>query len=316
MSTYKDPINHSQTKFPDVNNIDLIDDSHIELKTTSHSGLIDINYNREYIKEKIGKVKEENNSLKSTILAMDKELNLTKANLNEQINLLQNKNISLNETITTLNEEISKLNKQIQNKNYEFQNLSKTTENLTKDREILLSHVQELNDMINNKISPKLIDNEKDLSLLQEQNEKLQKKLISIQNKNIKLIEEIKQKNKVIKVLTTENKKLLKEIKNKYDRDLSFIQNIEKIGVEQNTRTFNKDLYEQLASKYDSDIDSNRFGEYSCREMKVGNRNNSISFESFKSVKIPNRSFASKINSNYNMLYRLENSKNYKDNIE
>ena len=50
--------------------------------------------------------------------------------------------------------------------------------------------------------------------------------------------------------------------------------------------------------------------------MKVGNRNNSISFESFKSVKIPNRSFASKINSNYNMLYRLENSKNYKDNIE
>ena len=312
MSNNKDPIIQNQTNFQDIINTDLIDENHIELKTTAHSGLININYNREYIKEKINKFKEENNSLKSTIIAMDSEFNQTKANLNEQINSLQNENSSLNEKITSLNEEISKLNMQIQNKNFEFQNLSKASENLTKDRKILLSHVQELNDIISNKISPKLIDNENDLSILQEQNEKLQKELIKIQNKNLKLVEEIKQKNKIIKILTTENKKILKEIKNKYDRDLSFIQNIEKIGVTQNTKTFNKDLYEELASKYDSDNDNNEFFIKSDRDIEVGNKYNINSFESIKSTKIPNR----QMYNNYNMLYKMENSKNYRDNME
>ena len=52
----------------------------------------------------------------------------------------------------------------------------------------------------------------------------------------------------------------------------------------------------------------------SCRDIKRGNRYNSNSFESIKSVKIPNKSFASNINNNYSMLYRMENSKSYKDN--
>ena len=316
MSNNQDHITNSQQKFPDINNADLIDENHVELKTTTHSGLININYNREYVKEKINKFKEENNSLKSTILAMDSEFNQTKANLNEQINSLRNENLSLNEKVTILNEEISKLNIQIQSQNFELENLTKSSENITKDREILLSHVQELNDMISNTISPKLIENENDLSLLQEQNEKLQKKLITIQNKNLKLVEDIKQKNKIIKILTTENKKLLKEIKNKYDRDLSFIQNIENYGINQNTRTFNKDLYDELASKYDSDTDIKDFYQISCRDIKRGNRYNSNSFESIKSVKIPNKSFASNINNNYSMLYRMENSKSYKDNTE
>ena len=71
--------------------------------------------------------------------------------------------------------------------------------------------------------------------------------------------------NEVIKVLTTQNKKLLKEIKMKYNKDLNFIQDIEKFGIE--TNLSNSEIYEEMKSRYENDKNKNK-NELNIKKVK------------------------------------------------
>ena len=57
----------------------------------------------------------------------------------------------------------------------------------------------------------------------------------------MRLIDDNMNKNEMIRVLSSQNKKLLKEIKMKYNKDLNFIQDIEKFGNE--TTMSNNEIY-------------------------------------------------------------------------
>ena len=74
----------------------------------------------------------------------------------------------------------------------------------------------------------------------------------------------------MIKVLSNQNKKLLKEIKMKYNKDLNFIQDIEKFGIE--TNLSNSEIYEEMNSRYENENDKN-------------NNKNEMDFKKIKSFK-------------------------------
>ena len=218
-----------------------------ELKT-SHNGLVCINYNSEYLRERIYKLKEESNYLKQKINEIETN------NLKEKNNL---------ENIILSTKEKEKLIK-------ELKETKKLNIELIKEKKILMERLQESNNIINNNISPKLKNNESDLSFLKNKINEMQKTILNLNNENQRLIEDNVNQNEMIKVLTTQNKKLLNEIKMKYNKDLNFIQDIEKFGMK--TNLSNNDLYEEMKSRYENENDKN-------------NNKNEMNFKKIKSFK-------------------------------
>ena len=245
----------SRTFYPDYNFKSLKDYSLKELKT-SHNGLVCINYNSEYLRERLCKLKEESNylikkmnlmenrnlkeknNLEKIILSLREENHILKQNLSSQKILLQN---YLNEKYKIIKD---------------LKEAKKTNNELIKEKKILLESLTEANNIINNNISPKLKMNENDLSFLKNKINEMQKTIINIKNEKMRLIDDNMNQNQMIKVLSSQNKKLLKEIKIKYNKDLNFIQDIEKFGIE--TNMSNNDIYEEMKTRYEINNDKNK----------------------------------------------------------
>ena len=239
---------------PEINLNSSKDYSLKELKT-SHNGLVCINYNSEYLRERLCKLKEESNylikkintientnlkeknNLEKIIISLREENHILKQNLSSQKIILQNYLIEKDKIIKDL-KEAKKINNE-----------------LIKEKQILLENLTEANNVINNNISPKLKMNENDLSFLKNKINEMQKTIININNEKMRLIDDNRNQNEMIKILSTQNKKLLKEIKMKYNKDMNFIQDIEKFGIE--TNMSNNDFYEEMKTRYSNNNEKN-----------------------------------------------------------
>ena len=181
---------------------------------------------------------KEKNNLEKIILSLREENHILKQNLSSQKILLQNYLNEKDKIIKDL-KEAKKINNE-----------------LIKEKKILLESLTEANNIINNNISPKLKMNENDLSFLKNKINEMQKTIINIKNEKMRLIDDNMNQNQMIKVLSSQNKKLLKEIKMKYNKDLNFIQDIEKFGIE--TNMSNNDIYEEMKTRYEINNDKNK----------------------------------------------------------
>ena len=235
-----------------------------ELKT-SHNGLVCINYNSEYLRERIYKLKEESNYLKQKINEIETNNLKEKNNLENIILSLREKNHILKQNISSQNEALSKYTKEKEKLIKELKETKKLNNELIKEKKILMERLQESNNIINNDISPKLKNNESDLSFLKNKINEMQKTILNLNNENQRLIEDNVNQNEMIKVLTTQNKKLLNEIKMKYNKDLNFIQDIEKFGI--STNLSNNEIYEEMKSRYENDKNNNK-NEINIKKIK------------------------------------------------
>ena len=237
-----------------------------ELKT-SHNGLVCINYNSEYLRERIYKLKEESNYLKQKINEIE-TINLKeKNNLEKIIISLREENHILKQNISSqkeaLNQNILEKEKIIN----ELKEEKKINNELNKEKNILMERLKESNNVINNDISPKLKNNESDLAFLKNKINEMQKTIINLKNEKLRLIDDNVNQNEMIKVLTTQNKKLLKEIKMKYNKDLNFIQDIEKFGIE--TNLSNSEIYEEMKSRYENNKNKNELNIKKVKNLKT-----------------------------------------------
>ena len=217
-----------------------------ELKTT-HSGWVCINYNSEYLRERLFKLKEESTALRQKMISLENENLKEKNNLEKIILTLREEKHFLKQNYEMQKINIDNLNKDKRNLLNQLKEIKNINNNLVKDREVLIEQIKDLNNTINNKISPKLKTNENDLIFLQNKINDLKKTIVSLENEKIRLNDDNMKNINLIKVLSNQNKKLLKEIKMKYNKDLSFIKSIEKIGVEKN---INLNIYKEMTNKY------------------------------------------------------------------
>ena len=245
----------SRTFYPDYNFKSLKDYSLNELKT-SHNGLVCINYNSEYLRERLCKLKEESNYLIKKMNLMENRNLKEKNNLEKIILSLREENHILKQNLSSqkilLQNYLNEKDKIIK----DLKEAKKINNELIKEKNILLESLTEANNIINNNISPKLKMNENDLSFLKNKINEMQKTIINIKNEKMRLIDDNMNQNQMIKVLSSQNKKLLKEIKMKYNKDLNFIQDIEKFGIE--TNMSNNDIYEEMKTRYEINNDKNK----------------------------------------------------------
>ena len=217
-----------------------------ELKN-NHSGWVCINYNSEYLRERLSKLKEESNSLRQKMISLENENLKEKNNLEKIILTLREEKHFLKQNYEMQKISIDNLNRDKQNLIAQLKEIRNINNNLIKDRETLIEQIKDLNNIINNNISPKLKTNEKDLIFLQNKINELQKTIMSLENEKIRLNDDNTKNINMIKVLSIQNKKLLNEIKMKYNKDLSFIESIEKIGVE---KSINLNIYKEMTNQY------------------------------------------------------------------
>ena len=238
-----------------------------ELKTT-HTGWVCINYNSEYLRERLSKLKEESNTLKQKITSIENKNLNEKNNLEKIILSLREDNNFIKQNYEMQKININKLSKEKEKLLNDINDLQILNTNLKKDKEILLEQIKDLNNIINNNISPKLKKNEDDFKFLENKLNDLQKINISLKNEKIRLMDDNNNKNQLIKVLSNQNKKLLTEIKIKYNKDLSFIESIENFGIEKN---INKDIYKEMINKYDNDKDNTKINIYYKKNKIMNN---------------------------------------------
>jgi len=229
-------------------------DYNLQELTTTHSGWVCINYNSEYLRERLSKLKEESNSLRQKMISLENENLKEKNNLEKIILTLREEKHFLKQNYEMQKISIDNLNKDKQNLLNQLKEIKSINNNLVKDRETLIDQIKDLNNIINNNISPKLKTNEKDLIFLQNKINELQNTIMSLENEKIRLNDDNVKNINMIKVLSTQNKKLLNEIKMKYNKDLSFIESIEKIGVEKN---INLNIYKEMTNKYRNNKNNN-----------------------------------------------------------
>ena len=245
MSEIKENVNdeHPQS-IPGVENLK---DFYLKELETTHGGCVCINYNSEYLRERLSKLKEESNTLRQKIIQIENQ-NLKEKNELENIILsLKENNNNLKLNYESQKKDIDNLSKDKQNLLNELNEIKNINNNLVNDRDMLLGQIQELNHIISNSISPKLRINENDLMSLQNKINELEKTILSLKNEKRRLLNDNNNKNELIKILTNQNKNLLNEIKMKYNKDLLFIKSIEKIGIEENIHS---DIQE-IINKYD-----------------------------------------------------------------
>ena len=260
----------SQTYRPNINSIK--EYSLKELKT-SHNGLVCINYNSEYLRERLCKLKEECNFLKQKLNLIE-NLNLKEKNNLEKIIInLREENHTLKQNLSSqkivLNNYLNEKEKIIK----DLKEVKQINNELNKEKSILLERIKESNNLINN-ITPKLKTNEDALNFLQNKIDQMQKSIINLKNEKIRIMNDNNNKNEMIKILTTQNKKLLKEIKMKYNKDLNFIQDIEKFGIE--TNMSNNEIYEEMKSRYENNKndENEKENDLNIKNKKINNVKN------------------------------------------
>ena len=152
----------SRTFYPDYNFKSLKDYSLKELKT-SHNGLVCINYNSEYLRERLCKLKEESNYLIKKMNLMENRNLKEKNNLEKIILSLREENHILKQNLSSqkilLQNYLNEKDKIIK----DLKEAKKINNELIKEKNIVLESLTEANNIINNNISPKLKMNENDL---------------------------------------------------------------------------------------------------------------------------------------------------------
>ena len=255
-----------------LNTLNSLKDYSLKELKTSHNGLVCINYNSEYLRERIYKLKEETNFLKQKLSEIEALNSKEKNNLEKIILSLREENHILKQNISS--QKIS-INQFLIEKEKIIKDLKEAKElnnELIKEKKILMESLQESNYTINNNISPKLKTNETDLAFLKNQINEMQKIIINIKNEKLRLIDDNMNKNEMIRVLSSQNKKLLKEIKMKYNKDLNFIQDIEKFGIE--TNMSNNEKYEEMKSRYENDKNNTEININNIKNEKNINKTN------------------------------------------
>ena len=136
---------------------------------------------------------------------------------------------------------------------------------LTNDKNLLIQQINELNSTLINKISPKLKQHEENLESLQNQIEILKVENSKFKNDNTMLFNDNKMQKNIINVLTKQNKKLLNEIKIINDRDISLMENMEKIGIskkeKKNLSKINNNIVNNIPKKNNNKINQKLFEE-------------------------------------------------------
>ena len=279
MSINKENLNEKNPILQSFTNKEDLKDFYLKELKTTHSGWVCINYNSEYLRERLSKLKEESNSLKQKINSIESKNLNEKNNLEKIILSLREENHFIKQNYEMQKITINNLSKEKQKLLNDLQELKNINNNLLKDKDILLEQIKDLNNIINNDISPKLQKNENDFKFLQNKINELQTIIISLKNEKMRILDDNNNKAEMIKVLTIQNKKLLNEIKLKYNKDLFFIESIEKIGIDKN---INNDIYKEMINKYDDNKNKNINYSYDKEaksdmiKTKQRNKNNSL----------------------------------------
>ena len=179
----------------------------------------------------------EKNNLEKIILALREENHILKQNVNSQKLAIEH-----------FLEEKEKILK-------DLKEAKKLNNDLINEKMILMERIKEANNLINNNITPKLKTNENDLAFLKNKINEMQNTIINLKNENSRLIDENMNKNEMIKILSMQNKKLMNEIKMKYNKDLNFIQDLEKFGIETN---MSNEIYYDMKKRYENNNDNDK----------------------------------------------------------
>ena len=199
------------------------------------------------MEEQVLLLRDENSNLQlqiQKIIEKQKEENNISNNIHNEnialindLNLLHNDSLLLKDDITRKVADIEEKNKIINDLRTEKaillneqKSMKNQIETLINDKEILLKQIKDLNETIEEKITPKLKENEISLAKLQEQAENLRIENEKLKSDNLLLFNENNIQKNLIQILTKQNKKLLGEIKEIYDRDILLIDNMEKMG--------------------------------------------------------------------------------------
>ena len=255
-----------------INTINSIKDYSLKELKTSHNGLVCINYNSEYLRERIWKLKEETNFLKQKLNSIETVNLKEKNNLEKIIISLREENHILKQNLSSqkmaLNNFLIEKEKIIK----DLKEIKQINNELIKEKKILVERIKESNNVLNNDISPKLKTNENDLAFLKNKINEMQNMIVNLKNEKLRLVDDNLNKNEMIKVLSSQNKKLLKEIKMKYNKDLNFIQDIEKFGIE--TNMSNNEKYEEMKSRYENDKNNTEININNIKNEKNINKTN------------------------------------------
>ncbi len=243
--------------------------------------------------------KKKNKLLKSNEIPLKTEKNEKNENNENKENFQNNdKNI-----ILKLNEKIEKLKKKINilsDENINLLNEKKMMKNeimnLQKDRQYLIEHISELNKILNNRIKPKLNENENYLMNLKNQ-------IIEFKNKNNVLIKNNILQNEIIKDLK-------EELSDIYYKTTSICKNNNynyKIKKQNYANSNKKYLSMQNIKK------NNRFEKMNSNEIKKSKKYN-FQFETKNDTNVGteyNNSFSeNKAQSYYNNLYKKNKNNN------
>jgi chromosome segregation ATPase len=151
--------------------------------------------------------------------------------LSEKNKQLENDNLNLNEKLNFLNKEI-KINKNINDKmridNENFSNIIQQNNyqinQIKEENNILVSQLNELQENLNNVISPKLKMNEENFLTVQKEVEKLLIENSNLKNNNIVLINENKNQKEIISNLKTKIKTYLNQGQNIFNKNFEFMK--------------------------------------------------------------------------------------------
>lgn len=256
MSVKKEPFNlNTQIPKSFCSNVNSSKDYSVKELKTSHNGLVCINYNSEYLRERLCKLKEESNFLKQKLNTMD-ALNLREKNNLEKIILaLREENHILKQNVNSQKLAIEHFLEEKEKILKDLKEAKKLNNDLINEKMILMERIKESNNLLNNNITPKLKTNENDLAFLKNKINEMQNTIINLKNENSRLIDENMNKNEMIKILSMQNKKLMNEIKMKYNKDLNFIQDLEKFGIETN---MSNEIYGDMKKRYENDNDNDK----------------------------------------------------------
>lgn len=226
---FNDNIIAQEFSFKKSNNDFYLSNSNSNSITISNSQ--DINF----LNEKFPKKIEERKLLKEKLFMLDSQKNENKNSYKEIIEensklqlriqkLIENENVTNDKYRNELNEKDKVINdlknhihnlkdkiNSLSNENIcllqNIQNLNNKIMNLTNDKRILIQEMTELNKSLNNKIKPKLLQNEDYLQSLENQ-------FVLLKKDNASLIENDKKQKNIISIFRQENKMLKKNIQN------------------------------------------------------------------------------------------------------
>lgn len=245
-----------------------------------------------------------------------------KNSLMEENNILKNEINNLKDIITKQNADIEEKNNiinDLQNEknitNEEEKMYKNQINNLMKDKNILINQMKDLNITISDRISPKLKQNENNLSNLKEQIENLRMNNEKLKSDNTILFKENKIQKNLIKILTKQNKKLLEEIKYIYDRDVILMKNMEKADNKTNTEILKTSINNQNKEILEEEINVLEKSQKYIDDFNSKKEKNLIEEEKNIMEEEKNNITSLNVDKKYNIIKNILNKENKNDKI-